>query len=66
MNPAIRQWLHDSFARRACFICGLFKWCQHREPLVEIAALQAESKYWLAGTVNKETPEDREPGREEN
>lgn len=44
MNPAIRQWLRDSFSHRPCFICGLHLWCRHRESTVELATVQAESR----------------------
>ena len=35
----IQRLLDFAFASRACFICGLAAWCQHREPEVELAYL---------------------------
>jgi len=33
------EMLEEVFARRRCFVCGIFGWCEHREPSVEFATL---------------------------
>ncbi len=41
--------LDFQFSIRACFYCGQFGWCEHREPAVEIALIE---KRWMATAGN--------------
>ena len=50
------EMINAIWASRRCSICGRFGYCAHREPLVEMAELEAWARRVLARPVARPVP----------